>query len=91
MRKNAGLDTDDQAQEVIRKKDEVIVVNDDDDDVIPGVFVKDGPFDRFSVSRKKTGQEMVNLDKINEISDKGESLGRGKRNKSNLGYYSPRK
>ena len=39
-RKNAGLDTDDQARGVDKKQDKVIVVNDDDNDDIPRVFIK---------------------------------------------------
>ena len=43
VRINAGLDTDDQAQGVIRKQDEFIVIDDDANDVegnlVWGVFV----------------------------------------------------
>ena len=76
MCKNAGLDTDDQARGVIRKRDEVITVEDDDDDVVPGVFVKEDQIDAFSLSRKENfpGQEMINLDKNDVISDEGVSL-----------------
>ena len=63
-RRNAGLDTDDQARGVDKKRDEVIVIDDDDDDDVPGVFIKDESVDRFSVSGEDIfpGQEMVNPD-----------------------------
>ena len=62
--KNAGLDTDDQAQGVDTKKYEVIVIDNDDDGDVPGVFIKGDPIDRLSVSGEDIfpGQEMVNLD-----------------------------
>ena len=47
---NAGLDTDDQAQGVTRKQDKVITIGDDDNDIVPGVFLKEDPIDRFSGS-----------------------------------------
>jgi hypothetical protein len=74
-RKNAGLDTDDQARGVDEKQDEVIVIDDDDDDVVPGVFIKDDPNDHLSISGKDDlpGKEMI------DSPDKGETLGRGKR------------
>ena len=92
VRENTGLDTDDQAHGVIGKQDEVIVVNNDNDDVVPGVFVKEDPVDRFSVSEEENfhGKEMVNADKINEISDKGKSLGRGKRKIKPRTLFSPK-
>ena len=73
-RRNAGLDTDDQARGVDKKRDEVIVIDDDDDDNVPGVFVKDEDVDRFSVSRDTNfpGQEMVNSD-VNHFSVSGEA------------------
>ena len=51
-RKNAGLDTDNQAWGVTKKQDEVIVINNDDNNVFPGVFVKENPIDLVSVSRE---------------------------------------
>ena len=72
-RKNAGLDTNNQAREVIRKQYEVIVIYGDDVDIVQGVFVKEDPVDCFSVSGEDIfpRQEMVNPDKINEVSAKG--------------------
>ena len=56
-----------------RKQNEVITIEDDDDDVVPGVFVKEDPIDAFLISGEENfpGQEMVNLGKNDEISDKG--------------------
>ena len=55
VRKDTGLDTIDQAQELRRKQDEVIVIDDDNSDVngnlVRGVVVKEGLVGRFSVSR----------------------------------------
>ena len=75
-----------------RKQDKVITIEDYGDDVVPGVLVKEDPIDAFSLSREENfpGQEMVDPGENDEISDKGESLGCGKR-KSNLGHYSPQK
>ena len=76
-----GLDTDNQARGVIRKQDEVIIVNDDDNNVVPGVFMEEDLVDLFSISGEENfpGQEMGNPFKINEISDKRDSLHCGKR------------
>jgi hypothetical protein len=91
-RKNAGLDTDDQAQGVDKKQDEVIVIDDGDDDVVPGVFIKDDPSDHLSDSGEdgSPGQEMVNSDEIGELPDKGETLGRGKRKITPRTLFSPK-
>ena len=35
-----------------KKQDEVIVIDNGDNDDVPGVFIKDDPVDRFSVSRE---------------------------------------
>ena len=83
-RDNAGLDTEDQVQGVIRKQTGVIVIEDDDNDVegnlVRGVFMKEDPVDCFSVSGEDTfpGQEMVNWDKVDQLPDKGETLGHSK-------------
>ena len=89
---NTGLDTGDQAREVIRKQYEVIVIDDDNDDIIQGVFVKEDPVDRFSVSGEDNfpGQEMVNPDKINEVFDKGETLGCSKKKIRPRTLFSPK-
>ena len=91
-RRNAGLDTDDQARGVDKKQDEVIVIDDDDDDDVPGVFVKDEDVDRFSVSGDTTfpGQEMVNPNENSQSNDEGETLGRGKRKITPRTLFSPK-
>ena len=77
---------------MIRKQDEGITIKDDDNDVVPGVFVKEDPIDAFSLSGEENfpGQEMVNPDENIEISDEGESLGRGKRNIKPRTLFSPK-
>ena len=83
-RKNTGLDIDNQARGVIRKQDKVIVIDNDNHDIegnlVQGVFVKEDPVDCFSVSGEDTfpGQEIVNLDTIDQLPNKGETLGCGK-------------
>ena len=66
-----------------RKQDEVITFKDDDNDIVPGIFVKEDQIDAFSLGVEDTfpGQKMVNPGKHDEMSDEGESLGRGKRKK----------
>ena len=84
-RKNAGLDAIDQAQEVNSKQDYVVVIDDANDDtngnLVRGMFVKEDPVGCFSVSKECNfpWQEMVDLDKNDHLSDKGETLGRSKR------------
>ena len=92
VRKNAGLDTDNQAQGVDKKQDEVIVNDNGDNDVAPGVFLKDDPISRLSVSGEGQfpWQEMVNLDKINKLPDEGEALDCGKRKITPRTLFSPR-
>ena len=66
------------------KQDEVTGINDDDNAVdwnlVRRLFVKEYPVDRFSVSGeyKFSAQKMANLDKNDQLSDEGETLGHGK-------------
>ena len=75
-----------------KKQDEDITIKDDGNDVVPRVSVKDDPVDHFSVSGEDDfpGQEMVYTDKIDEMSDKGESLGHGKRKIKPRPLFSPK-
>ena len=77
-RKNAGLDTTNQAQGVNKKQDEVIVIDNDVDDVygnlVRGVVVKEDPVDCFSVSRESNfpWQKLINPGKNDQVAKEGE-------------------